>query len=250
MTRQTTVNRTGHIVHLDEVIEYEIQTRPRVTRNIHLKTAADGGLVVVAPPRMSQRAIRKRLQRVAHKVARFLVTARTRLGDLKPLRYRSGEQHLFLGVRYPLQLIKGGSRRSLVQLVDDRIVICAPDDDPDQSKRRLRKWYRQQATEYFGDGLKSITATAPWTNGQVPTMRLRRMKRTWGSCSSKGIITLNPHLVKAPPPLINYVIAHEVCHLAELNHGRAFYALQTQLNPCWREQRAKLHSEGHVFLHD
>ena len=250
MKKKPTRIRTGHIVHLDQVIEYEIQTRPRVTRNIHLQTAPDGKLVVVAPPRMSQRAIRKRLQRVAHKVALFLVTARARQGDLKPLRYRSGEQHLFLGVRYPLELIEGRSRRSHVQLVDDRIVISAPNDDPDQSKRRLQKWYRQQATEYFGDGLKSITATAPWTNGQVPAMRLRRMKRTWGCCSSKGVITLNPQLVKAPWSLINYVIAHELCHLAEMNHGRAFYALQSQLNPHWREQRAKLHSEGHVFLHE
>ena len=80
-------------------------------------------------------------------------------------------------------------------------------------------------------------------------MRLRRMKRTWGSCSSQGLITLNPHLVKAPPVCIDYVIAHEICHLREHNHGKAFYALQEQLFPGWRAAKELLAARGHIFLH-
>ena len=80
-------------------------------------------------------------------------------------------------------------------------------------------------------------------------MRLRLMKRTWGNCSASGLITLNPHLVKAPPELVDYVIAHEVCHLREHNHGKAFYALQDRLHPNWREARDRLKKQGHRYLH-
>jgi predicted metal-dependent hydrolase len=80
-------------------------------------------------------------------------------------------------------------------------------------------------------------------------MRLRLMKKTWGSCSAKGVITLNPHLVKAPPQCIDYVIAHEICHLKEHNHGKGFYALQDQLYPDWREAKAHLRDKGHIYLH-
>ena len=71
----------------------------------------------------------------------------------------------------------------------------------------------------------------------------------WGSCSSKGVITFNLHLVKAPPECIDYVVAHEVCHLREHNHGKAFYALQEKLYPRWREAKARLKAEGHIYLH-
>jgi predicted metal-dependent hydrolase len=80
-------------------------------------------------------------------------------------------------------------------------------------------------------------------------MRLRLMKRTWGSCSVSGVITLNPHLVKAPPECIDYVVAHEICHLREHNHGKAFYALQQQLYPGWKAAKDKLQRQAHVFLH-
>jgi predicted metal-dependent hydrolase len=74
------------------------------------------------------------------------------------------------------------------------------------------------------------------------------MKRTWGNCSSRGVIKLNTHLIKAPFKVIDSVIAHELCHLREMNHGKAFYALLENLNPDWREDRARLLSEGNSYL--
>ena len=56
-------------------------------------------------------------------------------------------------------------------------------------------------------------------------------------------------LIKAPAECIDYVIAHEVCHLREHNHGKEFYVLQEQLYPGWRDAKALLTDRGHVFLH-
>src|SRR5690554_7939176 len=70
------------------------------------------------------------------------------------------------------------------------------------------------------------------------------MKKQWGSCSNKGNLMLNPHLVKAPKECIDYVILHELCHIAEHNHSERFWRLLTQVMPNWKEVKAKLDEIG------
>jgi predicted metal-dependent hydrolase len=230
-------------------IDYEIGHRPAVTRRIHLEINDEGDLRVIAPRRMSRRDIQETLQQRANHVARFLVRARSRQLDLPAYGYTSGEEHLFMGRHYPLEILEQHGGRGSVGLVGECIRVRVPRSADHGVRNSLESWYRQRAQQLFEQRLIVYNQAAPWTEGPPPPMRLRRMKRTWGSCSSKGVITLNPHLVKAPPECIDYVIAHEVCHLREHNHGRAFYALQEQLYPAWRESKALLTNKGHIFLH-
>ena len=58
---------------------------------------------------------------------------------------------------------------------------------------------------------------------------IRNNRTNWGSCSSKGNINLNLHLMKVSPELRDYVILHELCHLRHLNHGPEFHALLNEL---------------------
>lgn len=233
----------------DQVIPYEVIHRPRVTRRIHLEINSEGGLLVVAPKRMGRRAINRTLQRKAGHVARFLNDARAKQQDLPALAYTSGEQHFYLGLKIPLAIDIRPGKRGIVRVTGEQILIGVPQQQPGQVKKQLTRWYRQQAEQLFVKQLQHFSSLAAWTAGQVPVMRLRMMKRTWGSCSSGAVITLNPHLVKAPAECIDYVVAHEICHLREHNHGRAFYALQERLYPQWRQARALLRSQGHMYLH-
>ena len=66
------------------------------------------------------------------------------------------------------------------------------------------------------------------------------MKTRWGSCRARGAITLNLKLMQVPKPYIDYVIAHELCHLVEHNHSPRFYALLDRVMPDWRERRRGL----------
>lgn len=233
----------------DQVIPYEVVHRPRVTRRIHLEINSEGGLLVVAPRRMSRRAINRTLQRRPSHVARFLGDARAKQQDLPVLSYTSGEKHLYLGRKIPLLIDLRPGKRGSVHVTGEQIRIGVPQQEHGQVKKQLTRWYRQQAEQLFVKQLQHFSSLAAWTAGQVPVMRLRMMKRTWGSCSSGGVITLNPHLVKAPVECIDYVVAHEICHLREHNHGRAFHALQERLYPQWRQARAQLRSHGHIYLH-
>ncbi len=231
-----------------QLIEYQVHHRPAVTRRIHLELNDDGGLRIIAPRRMSRRAIHKTLQQRVSRVAHFLADARTKLRERPVHRYISGEEHLFLGQKHPLEVVEEPGKRGSVDLINGQLRVIAPDVRAEAISNRLIRWYRQQSRRQFSSRLELISETASWTNGQAPTMRLRKMKRTWGSCSAAGVITLNPHLVKAPPECIDYVIAHEICHLREHNHGKAFYALQEQLFPGWREAKTHLKTRAHIYL--
>ena len=74
----------------------------------------------------------------------------------------------------------------------------------------------------------------------APELRLRSMRRRWGSCSRQGRVTLNVELVKLPLTLIDYVIAHELCHLFEFNHGKKFYQLLEHVMPDWKQREVML----------
>ena len=105
-----------------------------------------------------------------------------------------------------------------------------------------------QALDVFTGRLEEIKRRTSWARDRSVPLKLRRMKRTWGNCSSKGVIKLNTHLVKAGLPVIDSVIAHELCHLEEMNHSAKFYALLESLNPNWREDRDHLRSQGNRYL--
>jgi hypothetical protein len=73
-----------------------------------------------------------------------------------------------------------------------------------------------------------------------PPMRLQWMRVQWGSCSPRGRITLHPALVQAPRDCIDYVVLHELCHLASHDHSARFYRLLDRHMPGWRSVKARL----------
>jgi predicted metal-dependent hydrolase len=66
------------------------------------------------------------------------------------------------------------------------------------------------------------------------------MPTRWGSCTPQGKIILNPELIKAPTPCIEYVIVHELCHLVYHAHSRKFMELQNREMPDWEKWKNKL----------
>jgi hypothetical protein len=79
------------------------------------------------------------------------------------------------------------------------------------------------------------------------SLSLRDTRSRWGSCTADGRLMYSWRLILAPPAVLNYVAAHEVAHLAEMNHSPAYWAIVTQLYPDWRRQRQWLKTMGQTL---
>ncbi|WP_068301767.1 SprT family zinc-dependent metalloprotease [Pararhodobacter sp. CCB-MM2] len=75
-------------------------------------------------------------------------------------------------------------------------------------------------------------------------LTLRDTRSRWGSCTVEGDLMFSWRLIMAPPPILDYVAAHEVAHLAQMNHSPAFWAEVSKLFPDWQTARNWLRSDG------
>ena len=71
-------------------------------------------------------------------------------------------------------------------------------------------------------------------------LAIRGQRTRWGSCTSRGTVSLNWRLVLLPSRLADYVIVHELCHLRHMNHSRRFWSLVASVIPDWAERRSEL----------
>jgi predicted metal-dependent hydrolase len=71
---------------------------------------------------------------------------------------------------------------------------------------------------------------------------IRNSSSRWGSCSQKGNLNFHYKLLQLPPELADYIIVHELCHLAELNHSERFWSRVAEVIPDWKVQRKRLSS--------
>ncbi|MBT8409041.1 MAG: M48 family metallopeptidase [Alphaproteobacteria bacterium] len=78
----------------------------------------------------------------------------------------------------------------------------------------------------------------------VSRITLRDTRSRWGSCSSAGHLMYSWRLVLAPPDVLDYVAAHEVAHLQQMDHSPRFWDLVERLKPGWKAQRDWLRREG------
>ncbi|WP_191621226.1 M48 family metallopeptidase [Marinihelvus fidelis] len=227
---------------------YRVERRKRVTRRLHLALDDDGELLAVVPRHVGDAAVHRLLVKNVATVERYLRRAQARRPP--PLEWHDGSMHLFTGRTLPLQLRAQRGRARETEFTDQHIAVYSHQLDEDSVRRTLRAGYLAQARRLFAQRVDTIRAGADWTRGLKIELKLQRMKRTWGTCSSKGVIRLNTHLVKAPPQCLDYVIAHELCHLQVMNHGPEFYRLQDALYPGWQDVRTHLREHGRRYTRD
>ncbi len=116
----------------------------------------------------------------------------------------------------------------------------AKTDDYDAIKRLLYKGYKREAEQYLPLLLKKVLVEHKNQMFRPSGLIIRTMKRRWGSCSNKGVITLSTELIKLSDLYIEYVIAHELCHLKQHNHGSKYYKLLSEVFPEWKSARKEL----------
>ncbi len=213
-----------------------LRRSPRKT--LAISVHPDGSLELVAP---EDATIEDVLQKVA-KRRKWILTQRRQFlsmnAERAQPRYVNGATHRYLGRQYRLKLTTGQETRVLLKGAYFHVTTTT--GAPEEVRKAMEKWFRQKAGEQFSN---RIEAWWPWCAKHKlpqPRMRLLKMPKRWGSASQDGRIALNPELIHMPSRCIDYVIAHEICHLRHPNHGPQFFRLLTSLMPDWKIQKVRL----------
>ena len=134
-------------------------------------------------------------------------------------------------------MLRKGSGRRLIAY-DDHIDLPAP---VEKGRRHLLAWVKEQARAEL---VRASDHYAAGLGRRYTKLTLRDTRSRWGSCSSAGALMYSWRLVLAPPEILNYVAAHEVAHLAEMNHSPAFWDVVAQLYGPHKAARRWLRTEG------
>lgn len=213
-------------------IEYRFARRRRRTIGISVDA---GGVSVSAPLRAPWRDIESFLkQKERWIVARIDEWARVPRPSL--VRGASGESLPLFGCPVTLEVSTG---RRAVRREPGRLMLSAP--APQRVAKVLVGWLKAQALDALAPRAAHYAAhleVAP------PQVALSNARTQWGVCTEDGAIRLSWRLVHLEPALADYVVAHEVAHLVELNHSKRFWNLLARLYPDWRGARERLELAG------
>ena len=263
-----TTKEHGVFIYGNDTIRYDVIRKPKpsdtakkIARKVVIKVHPDQRVVATVPNDASEDAISDAM----HKRARWIWQSINDFAKQKDTvlhkRYVSGETQFYLGKRYVLKVIVDAEQVPNVKLSRGKLNVTIKhevnkDIAPDSQESRLvkikpliDKWYQHKAKAIFHERLAELLPKTTWVTG-IPSFRVMAMKKQWGSCSTKGNLMLNPHLVKAPKECIDYVILHELCHIAEHNHSERFWRLLTQVMPNWKEVKAKLDDMAEMYLNE
>lgn len=237
MLRYVKSFRAGDVI--DDSEPYRVIEHPRA-KHVQLKLSRRGVLNVVVPKGYNLRKIPAMvaarqvwLQRARARLREQLRNLPEEFFEQRPTRVRLRALNQLYKVNY-----RGASDgRIKFAEKDGTLNIVGPTDDISACIHGLRTWLRTKARQTLPPWLRqtSLALDLPYRKTVIRSQRTR-----WGSCSARGVISLNCKLLFLSRPEVEYLFVHELCHTRHLNHSARYWALVEQKMPDYRRLDAAL----------
>jgi predicted metal-dependent hydrolase len=143
------------------------------------------------------------------------------------------------GVEHELVYERGRGGPRIEMGYPPRLVVPAPDLALFES--RLLRFFKEEARH---DLIDRVAHHAVMLGATPSRIQVKELRSRWGSCSIDGVLSFSWRLILAPPFVLDYLAAHEVAHIKEMNHSRRFWALVRRCMPEYERGRAWLHEHG------
>ncbi len=208
-------------------------------RSIALIIQRDGSLMVRAPIRASDKTILAFVEKKAGWIQSKQALVKSVYPQAVEKKYVNGESFWYLGKLYPLEIVNQANHPIEFQerFFMDRSVLP-------KAQWYFNRWYKEQAIKIISERVTWYAASMGVSYRQV---KITSARTRWGSCSTKGSLCFSWRLVMAPPPVIDYVVVHELVHLKEKNHGKTFWAKVSALMPDYKQKIEWLKINGHLL---
>lgn len=208
-------------------------------RTIAINIGPETGVTVRAPYGTSSATIEKLIASKSSWIKKHLETYRSSVSINNKKDFDDGSIILFQGKEHRLRFLE--TERYFLRLSGEDIEIGLRNlTEKKLAGPMLEKWYRVEAEGKFRKKFGEILLKLKEYNFRPTQFAVRTLRRRWGSCSSKGKITISSELVKLDEVYLEYVIVHELCHLRHPNHGKEFYKLLSEVFPDWKQKRSEL----------
>jgi predicted metal-dependent hydrolase len=223
-------------------VPYRIRRSDRA-RHARILVGPDG-VEVVVPPRFPMREVEPFVEEKRRWIERTLRKMRESELELgRPLLEDGGEVP-YLGERLLLRVrVEPGRVRPHVKRRGP-VLSASVGAKPGALREALERWYRKQARLEVEPRLDDAVDRA---GTDYASLQIRGQQTRWASCSSSGAMSFNGRLLLAPAEVLDYVVEHEVAHLAVPDHSQRFWSLLAKRCPDYREHERWLRKHGHAL---
>lgn len=222
--------RTSTTIHDDEF--GDIAVRRVHTKYVRLKVQPDGKIVATMPLYATLGSVRTLINSSRTSLRRSIASAPKRR------EYSDGEQ---IGKSHRLHISTGATSGSVLRGQDVFVTIRSNNmpkvEQAGVIREAVAKALRREAKAYLPRRLKYLAERSGF---RYEAVRFSHAKSRWGSCSSKGTISLNIALMTLPNELIDYVLLHELTHTEQMNHSAEFWARLIAVCPDARELKKQI----------
>jgi len=215
-------------------IAYAVRRAPRAKR-VRVAVEADGSVVVLLPPRATDREAAAAVRELRPWIERRMVEAAARTRRMA----RAPGVVPFLGAELHLVSEEGRTR---VHRRGDALLVG---QDGARHAEAIERWYRRAARAEIGPRLDAAVAALGCS---YAALTIRNQRTRWGSCSATGAMSFNWRLLLATEEVLDYVVWHEACHLVHLDHSPRFWALLAEHRPGYREPQRWLRANGAALV--
>jgi len=213
---------------------WRVRASPRA-RRLAVRVLPGGFVEVVVPRGTRPRTVEQFVARHRRWIERTLDLYRP-AAEVPPGSLLAHVSFPATGRRFELRLT-GGEGPVRLTVGETAIRITGGAGRPTLVRHALQRFAMREAHAALGPWLAQLSAATGLTYMQ---MQIRRQRTRWGSCSPSGTISLNACLMFQPPPVVNYLLLHELAHTRHMNHSRRFWRLVERFEPDWRELDAAL----------
>ncbi len=243
-------------MNLNHKVQYRLK-KSRRRHTVAIRVLTDGSVEVLAPygyrRETIDRIVAGKKAWIERKQKQF--SCYPRLGRHT---YEDGDVFYLFGLPKELKVIEGKkssvteTQGALLITVHSRVKnIVSQRRRPDLVRRSLLTWYRETARQWIQQRVMYWCGVYPELRSSSADgkedVRIRLMRRRWGSCDQAGRLTFSTRLICAPPELIDYVVIHELCHRREFNHSAAFYGAMENYLPDHRELQRRLRENAGLW---
>lgn len=193
----------------------------RLTARVHV----GGRVEIVVPIGVNARTVRDFVQRFTPWIDRKVAAMRCFAAPSEPV--PRAIEFAVTGEKFTIDW-RAGARRSLEQAAN-RIVVQAPDERG--ARALLRGWLKRAAYERLAPRLLHLAKELDYP---VARVSIRCQRTRWGSCSTRGTVSLNCSLVFLRSEVARYLFVHELAHTKHMNHSPSFWRLVARIEPDYR----------------